>query len=313
MSKLPSEFKNKINSLLKPFDFQITASKNSEEFNLYKLGYMDHGPTHKIILRDETLEHIINYIDMPIDKKGPIRTILLEFEMQQEKLGEGGTNMPKTLKSNNFLFSSIKEITPLLTSSDINLRLLGEFWEIKIRRKNMRDFVRLNHLTRENCDRMSGQAITMDSYKSYVLDTLRSRGIDPYDPQYVKLCQKLRNEPVITKPTVSISTVAIALPSATKKKTNIKQVFVNETEKVVVVLFGDGTKEVVKCSPDDAFDPYVGVSVAVTRHQYGTTSKFRREVDKVTTIVKPKVKKVKVEAVKKGRGRPKKATNEGGK
>ena len=89
------------------------------------------------------------------------------------------------------------------------------------------------------------------------------------------------------------TSVIFGLVAAPSKTAQILKVISDPEKKVVVVLFSDGTKEVVKCSKEDEFDVYVGVAIAEARHKYRTTSRFHRKVDRVLITLKTKTKKVK--------------------
>ena len=63
----------------------------------------------------------------------------------------------------------------------------------------------------------------------------------------------------------------------------IKGIYVDEIEKIVVVKFADNSIEKVKCSKEDDFDPTVGVSLALSRHLFGSHSRFYKHVVKRKT------------------------------
>lgn len=65
----------------------------------------------------------------------------------------------------------------------------------------------------------------------------------------------------------------------------IRNIYANEEKKVVVVLFKDNTKEVVKCHKEDNFSVYIGVAIAIARHHFGTPSQFHKIVNKKTTYM----------------------------
>lgn len=94
--------------------------------------------------------------------------------------------------------------------------------------------------------------------------------------------------------------VIIGLVAVPSKTAQILKVISDPKKKIVVVLFTDGSKEIVKCSAEDEFDVYVGVAIAEARHKYGTTSKFHKIVDDVLTIVKTKKAKKKIKPVPMG-------------
>ena len=80
----------------------------------------------------------------------------------------------------------------------------------------------------------------------------------------------------ITKGTVTIlggqGEVANNTPS-------IERIVSDATNRVVVVNFSDGSREVVRCQEGDTFDTYVGVAVALVRYCCGSNTKFHNLVD----------------------------------
>lgn len=91
--------------------------------------------------------------------------------------------------------------------------------------------------------------------------------------------------------------VIIGLVAVPAKTAQILKVISDAKKKIVVVLFTDGSKEIVKCSPEDEFDTYVGVAIAEARHKYGTSTQFHKAVDGVLTLVKPKKAKKKAQPI----------------
>lgn len=86
--------------------------------------------------------------------------------------------------------------------------------------------------------------------------------------------------PIYTNATVNLPSLTV--PSPIYSREPIASIHVTPSKKVVVVKFkfGPHRTEVVKCDDQDNFDPYVGVAIAIARHQYGTTSQFHKYVDK---------------------------------
>lgn len=64
----------------------------------------------------------------------------------------------------------------------------------------------------------------------------------------------------------------------------IEDVYVNEIKKTTTVKFSDGTIQTITCHPDDAFDPVVGVAIAVSSFVFGSKKNFH-------SIVQRKIKK----------------------
>lgn len=70
---------------------------------------------------------------------------------------------------------------------------------------------------------------------------------------------------------------------------DIKQVIFNNP--ATVVFWGDGTRTVVKCSKDDAFDPEIGLAMAICKKAFGNTGAYNE-------VFKKWVPKVKIEAMR---------------
>ena len=60
----------------------------------------------------------------------------------------------------------------------------------------------------------------------------------------------------------------------------VRNIYVDEKEKRVVVIFVDGQKQVVKCSPKDEFDVEIGVALAIARHFFGSKTQLRKFIQK---------------------------------
>lgn len=60
---------------------------------------------------------------------------------------------------------------------------------------------------------------------------------------------------------------------------SIDRIVSDAINRVVVVNFSDGSREVVRCQEGDTFDTYVGVAVALVRYCCGSNTKFRNIVD----------------------------------
>ena len=93
--------------------------------------------------------------------------------------------------------------------------------------------------------------------------------------------------------------IGVGVTVVHKQTAQITKIVVNKPDRCVVVFFKDGKQENVKCSPEDEFDPYVGVAIAKARHEFGSTSAFHRAVDSIALVVEPKKKAKKAKTVKK--------------
>lgn len=75
---------------------------------------------------------------------------------------------------------------------------------------------------------------------------------------------------------------------------SIQTVHVNEAKRIMTVVFSDGTKQIVKCSPEDSFDTEIGFALAIVRRLFNSKSQVRKfiannaKVIKVPEPVKPK-------------------------
>lgn len=74
----------------------------------------------------------------------------------------------------------------------------------------------------------------------------------------------------------------------------IRKVYSNSKEKIVAVVFEDGSREVVKCTKEDNFDVRVGVALALAQRVFGSKTQFHKFVNKMTTEVGTKEEPKKV-------------------
>lgn len=70
---------------------------------------------------------------------------------------------------------------------------------------------------------------------------------------------------------------------------DIQAIFVTESIKRVVVLFKDGSKEIVDCSKEDNFDVKIGVALAICNHIFRTKTQFHKFVTKKAKYIDKKV------------------------
>lgn len=54
----------------------------------------------------------------------------------------------------------------------------------------------------------------------------------------------------------------------------IKDCYVNEEKRTVVILWADGTSTKSTCHKEDNFDPVAGFAIAFAKHYYGSSKKF---------------------------------------
>ena len=78
----------------------------------------------------------------------------------------------------------------------------------------------------------------------------------------------------------------------------LQTVHINKEKKIVTVVFSDGTKQVVKCSPEDSFDTEIGFALACTRAVFGSKTKVRKFIEKNADFAKVKETKVKEKPTK---------------
>ena len=60
----------------------------------------------------------------------------------------------------------------------------------------------------------------------------------------------------------------------------IRNIYIDEESKCVVVVFADGEKQIVKCSPNDEFDAEIGVALALARYYFGSKTQLRKFIQK---------------------------------
>lgn len=65
---------------------------------------------------------------------------------------------------------------------------------------------------------------------------------------------------------------------------------VNEEERVVTVVFEDGSVRMSRCSKDDHFDPVIGVAMCIAARKLGSRTKLKKFVESHAKVVKPKKK-----------------------
>lgn len=86
---------------------------------------------------------------------------------------------------------------------------------------------------------------------------------------------KLEQEPQKARPHI-----------APVKGFSIQTVHVNEEKKIVTVVFSDGTKQIVKCSPEDSFDTEIGFALAVARKLFNSKTQVRKFIADNAKVIK---------------------------
>ena len=71
------------------------------------------------------------------------------------------------------------------------------------------------------------------------------------------------------------------LPTS-KLRVSVKQVIVQPDKKVIVVIFMNGDKSIVKCGKDDTFSVENGVAIAISKYVLGSGSELKRLVKNAT-------------------------------
>lgn len=65
---------------------------------------------------------------------------------------------------------------------------------------------------------------------------------------------------------------------------------INEQKGIVVVVFKDGSKQIVRCSPEDNFDPEIGFALAVARNLAGSKTRLNKYLNRKARFIEPKNK-----------------------
>ena len=67
-----------------------------------------------------------------------------------------------------------------------------------------------------------------------------------------------------------------------------KRIIVRENAGVTIVLWEDGTKTIVRCSDADQYDVYTAYCAAFAKKCYGTNSKLKKTIEKLTVYQEEK-------------------------
>jgi hypothetical protein len=78
---------------------------------------------------------------------------------------------------------------------------------------------------------------------------------------------------------------------------SIKDVIVNN--RIVKVIFWDGTSETATCAPEDDFDLEMGITICIMKHIYGGSGAYNKAIRKAADIYYAKEEKKKAEIAKK--------------
>lgn len=69
-----------------------------------------------------------------------------------------------------------------------------------------------------------------------------------------------------------------------------KKIIFNENYQVTVVLWEDGTKTIVRCAENTTPDPYAAYCAAFAKKCYGSNSKLKKTIEKLTVLQDIKTK-----------------------
>jgi len=66
------------------------------------------------------------------------------------------------------------------------------------------------------------------------------------------------------------------------KRLKPKQIIQREDSKTTILFWEDGSKTIVKCSPDEKFVPEFGVAMATMKKIYGNRNAFKKFIEEKT-------------------------------
>lgn len=72
-----------------------------------------------------------------------------------------------------------------------------------------------------------------------------------------------------------------------------ERIIMSKDSKVMVVLWEDGTKTIVRCAENIIPDPYAAYCAAFAKKCYGSNSKLKKTIEKLMVLQNTKVKKEK--------------------
>lgn len=67
---------------------------------------------------------------------------------------------------------------------------------------------------------------------------------------------------------------------------SIQTIHVNEEKRIMTVVFSDGTKQIVKCSPEDSFDTEIGFALAIARKLFNSKTQLRKFIADNAKVIK---------------------------
>lgn len=67
--------------------------------------------------------------------------------------------------------------------------------------------------------------------------------------------------------------------------TTIESITDNRVDRVMCVVFADGGKEIVRCSPSDDYDPEIGFALACARHMLGSRTQVRKYLEETSRVI----------------------------
>lgn len=119
----------------------------------------------------------------------------------------------------------------------------------------------------------------MDMYERWALKDTDAREYIRYSDMYGSFKFKKDSEMNTYKPDDKKKS------EPTKSIGVAKKVIYSPNSGVTVVLWGDGTKTIVRASEGDPHDPYLGYCVAFTKKFHGTNSALKRKLENILVVI----------------------------
>jgi len=125
------------------------------------------------------------------------------------------------------------------------------------------------HTAREEANRLK---------KEYLNSMYGISGIDSFESPLVKELRENISKDII-------QTIKEAQKMAEQKKKEMS-ITINEKERIVTVVFEDGTVRMSRCSKEDHFDPVIGVAMCIAARKLGSRTKLKKFVSEHGKYVK---------------------------
>ena len=107
--------------------------------------------------------------------------------------------------------------------------------------------------------------------------------MDEFESPYMKALRKYVEE--------DLKAAKETAEMAAEEKKNKMSITVNEEERIVTVVFEDGSVRMSRCSKDDHFDPVIGVAMCIAARKLGSRTKLKKYVESNARFVKSKKEK----------------------